>query len=123
MVSPPGHAVRRRICRDGRSGRDSGSPPQRLESISAGYGFSGIVVALFGGLHPLGGAIPASIVFGLLIVGADMMQRAVQVPAYIILAIQGLIILSIVSSSVFITKKGMKAKVLKFLTKMTGGRA
>ncbi len=75
-----------------------------LESISAGYGFSGIVVALFGGLHPLG-AIPASIVFGLLIVGADMMQRAVQVPAYIILAIQGLIILSIVSSSVFITKK------------------
>ncbi|PLX68766.1 MAG: ABC transporter permease [Denitrovibrio sp.] len=90
-----------------------------LESISAGYGFSGIVVALFGGLHPLG-AIPASIVFGLLIVGADMMQRAVQVPAYIILAIQGLIILSIVSTSVFITKKGMKAKVLKFLTKMTG---
>jgi simple sugar transport system permease protein len=29
-----------------------------LESISAGYGFSGIVVALFGGLHPLG-IIPA----------------------------------------------------------------
>ena len=90
-----------------------------LESISAGYGFSGIVVALFGGLHPLG-AIPASIVFGLLIVGADMMQRAVQVPAYIILAIQGLIILAIVSSNVFITKKGMKAKVLSLLKNMTG---
>jgi simple sugar transport system permease protein len=90
-----------------------------LESISAGYGFSGIVVALFGGLHPLG-AIPASIVFGLLIVGADMMQRAVQVPAYIILAIQGLIILAIVSSTVFITKKGMRAKVTNLLKKMTG---
>jgi ABC-type uncharacterized transport system permease subunit len=90
-----------------------------LESISAGYGFSGIVVALFGGLHPLG-AIPASVVFGLLIVGADMMQRAVQVPAYIILAIQGLIILAIVSSTVFITKKGMRAKVTNLLKKMTG---
>jgi len=91
-----------------------------LESISAGYGFSGIVVALFGGLHPLG-AIPASIVFGLLIVGADMMQRAVQVPAYIILAIQGLIILAIVTSSVFITQKSMKAKVLKLL-RISGGK-
>jgi simple sugar transport system permease protein len=90
-----------------------------LESISAGYGFSGIVVALFGGLHPLG-AIPASVVFGLLIVGADMMQRAVQVPAYVILAIQGLIILAIVSSNVFITKKGMRAKVTNLLKKMTG---
>jgi len=90
-----------------------------LESISAGYGFSGIVVALFGGLHPLG-AIPASIVFGLLIVGADMMQRAVQVPAYIILAIQGLIILAIVSSNVFISKKSMRAKVIKLLNRMTG---
>ncbi|TKB23279.1 ABC transporter permease [Desulfopila sp. IMCC35006] len=90
-----------------------------LESISAGYGFSGIVVALFGGLHPLG-AIPASIIFGLLIVGADMMQRAVHVPAYIILAIQGLIILAIVSSNVFITKKGMRAKMVKFLGKATG---
>jgi len=89
-----------------------------LESISAGYGFSGIVVALFGGLHPLG-AIPASIVFGLLIVGADMMQRAVQVPAYIILAIQGLIILSIVSSSVFITQKAMRAKVILLLKRIT----
>jgi ABC-type uncharacterized transport system permease subunit len=90
-----------------------------LESISAGYGFSGIVVALFGGLHPLG-AIPASIIFGLLIVGADMMQRAVQVPAYIILAIQGLIILAIVSSNVFITKKGMRANVINFLKKIAG---
>lgn len=90
-----------------------------LESISAGYGFSGIVVALFGGLHPLG-AIPASVVFGLLIVGADMMQRAVHVPAYIILAIQGLIILAIVTSSVFISKKAMKAKLIKLLKRMTG---
>ncbi len=85
-----------------------------LESISAGYGFSGIVVALFGGLHPLG-IIPSSIVFGLLIVGSDMMQRAVNVPASIILSIQGLIILSIVSAQIFLVNPKYKEKILWLL--------
>jgi simple sugar transport system permease protein len=48
-------------------------------AVSAGYGFSGIVVALFAKLHPLG-AIPSSILFGGLLVGGDKMQRAIQVP-------------------------------------------
>ncbi|MDO4787139.1 MAG: ABC transporter permease [Fretibacterium sp.] len=82
-----------------------------LEALSAGYGFSGIVVALFGGLHPLG-IIPASMLFGLLIVGADMMQRAVTIPAHIILAIQGLIILAVVSSAVFISSRHIRARIL-----------
>jgi len=85
-----------------------------LESISAGYGFSGIVVALFGGLHPLG-IIPASAVFGLLIVGSDMMQRAVEVPASIILAIQGLIILAIVSSNIFLRNPKLRDRLFKLL--------
>jgi simple sugar transport system permease protein len=82
-----------------------------LESLSAGYGFSGIVVALFGGLHPLG-IIPAAMLFGVLIIGADMMQRAVAIPASIIMAIQGLIILAIVGSQVFLTHADMKEKLL-----------
>jgi len=86
-----------------------------LESISAGYGFSGIVVALFGGLHPLG-IIPASMLFGLLIIGADMMQRSVEVPAAIIMSIQGLIILAIVGSQVFLTQEQMRAKLVKILS-------
>jgi len=85
-----------------------------LESISAGYGFSGIVVALFGGLHPLG-IIPSSIIFGLLIIGSDMMQRAVNVPASIILSIQGLIILAIVSSQIFLVNPKYKEKILWIL--------
>jgi ABC-type uncharacterized transport system permease subunit len=91
-----------------------------LESISAGYGFSGIVVALFGGLHPLG-IIPASAVFGLLIVGADMMQRSVTVPASIILAIQGLIILAIVSSQIFFSNIALKEKIMIKLKLMKSG--
>lgn len=91
-----------------------------LEALSAGYGFSGIVVALFGGLHPLG-IIPASALFGLLIVGADMMQRAVTIPAHIILAIQGLIILAVVSSSLFITHRGLREKILNCFKWKEGG--
>ncbi len=71
-----------------------------LEGISGGYGFSGIVVALFGKLHPLG-AIPASILFGGLLVGGDKMQRAVQVPSALIQAILGLIVIFVVSSEIW----------------------
>ena len=59
-----------------------------LEGITSGYGFSGIVAALFGGLHPLG-TIPASILFGALLVGGDKMQRATQVPNSLISTILG----------------------------------
>jgi len=69
-----------------------------LEGITSGYGFSGIVAALFGGLHPLG-SIPASILFGSLLVGADKMQRAVQVPSALIDSILGLVVLFVVGST------------------------
>ena len=69
-----------------------------LEGITSGYGFSGIVAALFGGLHPLG-TIPASWLFGSLLVGADKMQRAVQVPSALIDTVLGLIVMFVVGSA------------------------
>jgi general nucleoside transport system permease protein len=73
---------------------------QLLEGITSGYGFSGIVAALFGGLHPLG-LIPASVLFGGLLVGADQMQRAVQVPSSLIDAMLGLVVLFVVGSNLW----------------------
>lgn len=73
---------------------------QLLEGITSGYGFSGIVAALFGGLHPLG-LIPASVLFGGLLVGADKMQRAVQVPSSLIDAMLGLMVLFVVGSNLW----------------------
>jgi ABC-type uncharacterized transport system permease subunit len=73
-----------------------------LEGLSGGYGFSGIVVALFGSLHPLG-AIPAAILFGGLLVGADGMQRSVQVPSSLISTLLGLVVLLVVGSKIFST--------------------
>ncbi len=63
-----------------------------LDGITSGYGFTGIVAALLGGLHPLG-LIPAAILFGGLLVGANEMQRTVQVPSSLINAMLGLIVL------------------------------
>ncbi len=73
-------------------------------AVSAGYGFSGIVAALFGKLHPLG-MIPSSILFGGLLVGGDKMQRAMQVPQVLIQAILGLVVLFVVSTDYFARKR------------------
>ncbi len=73
-------------------------------AVSAGYGFSGIVAALFGKLHPLG-IIPSSILFGGLLVGGDKMQRAMQVPQVLITAILGLVVLFVVSTDYLVRKR------------------
>lgn len=73
-------------------------------AVSAGYGFSGIVAALFGKLHPLG-IIPASILFGGLLVGGDKMQRATQIPQVLITAILGLVVLLVITSDYFIKQR------------------
>ena len=63
-------------------------------------GFNGIVAALFGQLHPLI-TIPASVLFGGLLVGANAMQRVVQVPSALITALNGLVVVFVVSSEFF----------------------
>lgn len=74
------------------------------DGSSAGFtgsaGFNGIVAALFGGLHPIG-AIPASFLFGALLVGANKMQRVVQVPAALIVALNGLVVVFVVSTAIW----------------------
>jgi simple sugar transport system permease protein len=60
-------------------------------------GFNGIVVALFGGLHPLW-TILSSFVFGGLLVGGNAIQRAVQVPSALIVALNGLVVVFVVST-------------------------
>ncbi len=71
-----------------------------LAGFTGSAGFNGIVAALFGKLNPLG-AIPASFIFGALIVGANSLQRAMQVPAALITALNGLVVIFVVSSEIF----------------------
>ncbi|MEW6281840.1 MAG: ABC transporter permease, partial [Candidatus Eremiobacterota bacterium] len=68
-----------------------------VEGMTGGAGFAGIVAALLGRLHPLG-LLPASLLFAALLVGADKMQRTMQVPAALVLALQGLVLCFLVCS-------------------------
>ena len=83
------YGVNYRMITDGSSSGFTGSA-----------GFNGIVAALFGQLHPIW-SIPASILFGALLVGANSMQRVVQVPSAFVIALNGLVVVFVVSSEVW----------------------
>ncbi|MEP7288562.1 MAG: ABC transporter permease [Chloroflexota bacterium] len=68
-----------------------------IQDFSTGYGFSGIVVALFGSLHPLG-AIPAALLFGGMLVSGTKLG-SVGVSSSMVTVLEGLIVLFVVSSS------------------------
>lgn len=57
--------------------------------ISPGYGYSGIVIAMLGNLHPVG-VLLSSFFFSVIIVGAQTMSRMTGVPSYIAEVIQGM---------------------------------
>jgi len=86
-----------------------------IEGISSGYGFAGIVVALFGGLHPAG-IVPSAVFFGILLIGADMTQRSAAVPANMVLVLQGVIILSIVSAQSFLRNPYAQERLFRWLS-------
>ena len=73
-------------------------------------GFNGIVAALFGQLHPLG-TIPASFFFGALLVGANSLQRAMQVPSAFIVALNGLVVVFVVSSDIWRRRRQRRRQI------------
>jgi len=70
-----------------------------LDGISTGYGYTGIVVALLGKLHPFG-VILAAFFFGAMVVGMEAMQRTIGTPFALVLAIEGLVVLFMLSGEV-----------------------
>jgi general nucleoside transport system permease protein len=63
-----------------------------FQNLSSGYGFTGIAVALLGGLHPAG-VVVAGILFGALESGAGAMQRDAGVPAVAVYVVEAVIII------------------------------
>jgi len=68
--------------------------------MSPGYGYSGIVIAMLAGLHPLGVLAAAVFVAGVL-VGADSMSRAIGVPTYLADVIVATSLLSVLVAALF----------------------
>ncbi len=74
-------------------------------------GYNGIVAALFGSLNPIL-TIPASVLFGSLLVGANAMQRVTQVPSALITALNGLVVVFVVSSEIWRKKRQQKRLIV-----------
>ncbi|MEM6463430.1 MAG: ABC transporter permease [Pseudomonadota bacterium] len=68
--------------------------------LSPGYGYSGIVVAMLAGLHPIGVVITALFV-AVIFVGADSMSRALGVPSFIADVIVSISLLTMLVSLLF----------------------
>ncbi len=71
-----------------------GAQHRLLVGFTAGYGFTGIAVALMGRNHPLG-ILPAAVLFGALYQGgAEMAFDLPSISSDLVVAIQGLVILT-----------------------------
>ncbi len=68
----------------------------RIEAL-VGFGFTGILVALLGRLHPAG-VVLAAVLFGALVNGSSRMQIVTGVPVALVYAIQSVVILFLMAA-------------------------
>ena len=82
-----------------------------FQNLSPGYGFTGIAVALLGGLHPIG-VLFSGIFLGALEAGAGAMQRDAGVPSVAVYVVEAIIIVVALLAS---TPKGgwMSTRVIR----------
>jgi general nucleoside transport system permease protein len=73
-------------------------------NISGGYGFSGILVALLGRMHPVGVAI-AAVFFAALTIGAQSMKVVYGLPDSLASAIQAVVVLSVLAADALAHRK------------------
>jgi simple sugar transport system permease protein len=72
----------------------SGVTYNLFASLSPGFGFTAIAVALLARLHPIG-VLLAGILFGALEAGAQGMQRDAGVPAVAVTAVEAVMIIAV----------------------------
>ncbi|MCF0238673.1 MAG: ABC transporter permease, partial [Sphaerochaetaceae bacterium] len=90
-----------------------GVQKRAMAGITSGYGFSGIVVALFGGLNPIG-IIPASFFFAILLYSQVNLQILTNVPPNLVETLQGLIVLIIVAVQMIVNNPYSMERFRKF---------
>ncbi len=67
--------------------------------ISTGYGYTGIIIALLGKLHPFG-VVAAAVFFGALVNGSTSMQVSAGVPVALVYALQSLVLICVMAAEV-----------------------
>ncbi|MGC9124539.1 MAG: ABC transporter permease [Caldisericaceae bacterium] len=71
-----------------------------IQTISPGYGYSGIVIAMLGRLNPFG-VLLAAIYFAIDITGANVMSYTLHIPIYISDVIQGVTLIVMLTMLLF----------------------
>jgi simple sugar transport system permease protein len=71
-------------------------------TMSPGFGYAGIVVAMLAGLHPVG-VVAAAVFVATIFVGADAMSRATEVPSFIADVIMSASLLTMVVALLLVT--------------------
>lgn len=85
-------------------GEVAGPLGQLQRNISPGYGYAGIIVAVLGGLHPVG-ILFASAIMALVYVGGDFALLSVGVPDAVTGILQGLLLISYLACSLLLTMR------------------
>jgi simple sugar transport system permease protein len=75
-----------------------------FQSLSPGYGFTGIAVALLARLDPLA-TIATGLLFAALEAGAGGLQREAGVPAVLVYLIEAVIIIVVLLSDAFVRRR------------------
>jgi simple sugar transport system permease protein len=71
-------------------------------TLSPGFGYAGIVVAMLAALHPVG-VVGAAVFVATVFVGADAMSRATGVPSFIADVIMSVSLLAMLTALLFTT--------------------
>jgi simple sugar transport system permease protein len=74
---------------------------QLTPHVASGYGFSAIIVAFVGRLHPLG-AVLGSVVLSTFVIGGQLAQSRVGLPASLSGVFQGILLLALLGCDTLI---------------------
>lgn len=82
----------------------SGTTFALFQTLSPGYGFTGIAVALLARLHPLG-IVATGLLFAAIEAGAGAMQRETGVPAVAVYVVEAVVILTVALADAATTRR------------------
>ncbi|MGH7307188.1 MAG: ABC transporter permease [Candidatus Rokuibacteriota bacterium] len=71
-----------------------------IPGLSPGYGYTAIIVALLGQLHPIG-ILASGVLLGGLFVGGEILQITRQIPLSVVFMFQGLLLLTVTAGEFF----------------------
>jgi simple sugar transport system permease protein len=79
----------------------AGPMGQLTRYVSAGYGFTAIIVAFVGRLHPLG-CVLSSVLLSMFLIGGELAQSRVGLPAALTGVFQGVLLISLLACDTLI---------------------